>query len=271
MPVHFDAETVQTFYVGPASCGVPGTAAGLELALERFGSVPLEELARPGAAPRPRGRPGQRRAGLHPRHPRPDPRAAGGDARALRAGGAHAARGRGAPLPGAGRGAGALRRRGGGAVLPRRCGGGAERVRRARAAARSGPADLAAYEAIERRPIRAPFRGAEVLTNPPPSSGGILIAFCLGLLERLGRAQRPRAAGRRDGRRQRPPRRGVRRGPLRRGPGVELPRPGRPRSRRGRPARLDHPHLGSRRRAGCARASPARTARAPACSSPAPA
>ena len=49
-----------------------------------------------------------------------------------------------------------------------------------------GPADLAAYEAIERKPIRAPFRGAEVLTNPPPSSGGILIAYCLGLLERLG-------------------------------------------------------------------------------------
>ena len=24
VPVHFDAETTQTFYVGPASCGVPG-------------------------------------------------------------------------------------------------------------------------------------------------------------------------------------------------------------------------------------------------------
>ena len=34
VPVHFDAETVQTFYVGPASCGVPGTAAGLEAALQ---------------------------------------------------------------------------------------------------------------------------------------------------------------------------------------------------------------------------------------------
>ena len=41
VPVHFDAETVQTFYVGPASCGVPGTAAGLELALRRFGTAPL--------------------------------------------------------------------------------------------------------------------------------------------------------------------------------------------------------------------------------------
>src|SRR6185295_4405618 len=48
VPVHFDAETVQTFYVGPASCGVPGTAAGLEEALRRFGSVPLGDLAGPG-------------------------------------------------------------------------------------------------------------------------------------------------------------------------------------------------------------------------------
>src|SRR3954451_6696425 len=47
-PVHFDAETVQTFYVGPASCGVPGTAAGLEEALRRFGSAPLSDLIAPG-------------------------------------------------------------------------------------------------------------------------------------------------------------------------------------------------------------------------------
>src|SRR5262245_18827531 len=48
VPVHFDAETVQTFYVGPASCGVPGTAAGLEEALRRFGSLPLAELVKAG-------------------------------------------------------------------------------------------------------------------------------------------------------------------------------------------------------------------------------
>ena len=48
VPVHFDAETVQTFYVGPASCGVPGTAAGLARALERFGSMPLSELTGEG-------------------------------------------------------------------------------------------------------------------------------------------------------------------------------------------------------------------------------
>ncbi|HUC00625.1 MAG TPA: gamma-glutamyltransferase, partial [Solirubrobacterales bacterium] len=43
--VHFDAETVQTFYVGPASCGVPGTAAGLEVVVERFCTVPVGDLA----------------------------------------------------------------------------------------------------------------------------------------------------------------------------------------------------------------------------------
>jgi gamma-glutamyltranspeptidase/glutathione hydrolase len=35
--------------------------------------------------------------------------------------------------------------------------------------------------------VRASFRGREVLTNPPPSPGGVLIAFALELFERLGR------------------------------------------------------------------------------------
>ena len=45
--------------------------------------------------------------------------------------------------------------------------------------------DLASYEVIERQPARVTYRGREVLTNPPPSSGGILIADALGILERL--------------------------------------------------------------------------------------
>jgi gamma-glutamyltranspeptidase/glutathione hydrolase len=47
--------------------------------------------------------------------------------------------------------------------------------------------DLASYEVIEREPARARYRGREVITNPPPSSGGILIAYALDLLERLDR------------------------------------------------------------------------------------
>jgi gamma-glutamyltranspeptidase/glutathione hydrolase len=44
--------------------------------------------------------------------------------------------------------------------------------------------DLAAYEVIEREPVVAHYRGREVLTNPPPSAGGILIVYALDLLER---------------------------------------------------------------------------------------
>ncbi len=43
--------------------------------------------------------------------------------------------------------------------------------------------DLAAYEVVDRAPIRVVYRGREVLTNPPPSAGGILIAYALALLD----------------------------------------------------------------------------------------
>jgi gamma-glutamyltranspeptidase/glutathione hydrolase len=49
------------------------------------------------------------------------------------------------------------------------------------------PADLAAYTVEERVPARVAYRGREVLTNPPPSCGGILIAYALAMLERLER------------------------------------------------------------------------------------
>jgi gamma-glutamyltranspeptidase / glutathione hydrolase len=44
-------------------------------------------------------------------------------------------------------------------------------------------ADLACYQVAVRRPLVADYRGARLLTNPPPSSGGLLIAFALSLLE----------------------------------------------------------------------------------------
>ena len=50
------------------------------------------------------------------------------------------------------------------------------------------PGDLAAYEPVVREPVRAHFRDSEVVTNPPPSSGGTLIAFALELLDRMGSA-----------------------------------------------------------------------------------
>ena len=43
-------------------------------------------------------------------------------------------------------------------------------------------ADLERYEAVRRQPLQRDYRGASILTNPPPSTGGILIAFALDLL-----------------------------------------------------------------------------------------
>jgi gamma-glutamyltranspeptidase/glutathione hydrolase len=43
--------------------------------------------------------------------------------------------------------------------------------------------DLAAYGVVPRTPIHATYRGRDVVTNPPPSAGGILIAYALALLD----------------------------------------------------------------------------------------
>ena len=43
-------------------------------------------------------------------------------------------------------------------------------------------ADLAAYRVERRAPLARDYRGVRVYTNPPPSSGGLLIAFGLELL-----------------------------------------------------------------------------------------
>ena len=44
-------------------------------------------------------------------------------------------------------------------------------------------ADLVAYQVIEREPLSLNYRGLRLLTNPPPSFGGSLIALSLRLLE----------------------------------------------------------------------------------------
>jgi len=44
-------------------------------------------------------------------------------------------------------------------------------------------ADLAAYRAVERQPVRGTFHGYEVVAMPPPSSGGVHIIEMLNILE----------------------------------------------------------------------------------------
>src|SRR5919108_3200870 len=47
IPIYFAPDAPQVFNVGAASCGVPGTPAGLDAALRRFGSRPMAELVGP--------------------------------------------------------------------------------------------------------------------------------------------------------------------------------------------------------------------------------
>ena len=54
-------------------------------------------------------------------------------------------------------------------------------TRRRRAACLTA-ADLASYRAIRRRPLALPYRERVFVTNPPPSSGGALIAHALAVL-----------------------------------------------------------------------------------------
>jgi gamma-glutamyltranspeptidase/glutathione hydrolase len=184
--VYFD-ETPQTFNVGSASCGVPGTAAGLAMAAERFGTRPISELIAPGVRHAREGAPlnAQQAYVVHILEPivtRLEGTRAlyAPEGRLLKEGDLF-------KFPDL---ADALERFGREGPEPFYRGD----VGRAIAEFVSdlggtlGAADMAAYEAIERRPAHASYRGAEVFTNPPPSSGGILIAYCLRLLERLGRS-----------------------------------------------------------------------------------
>ncbi len=49
--------------------------------------------------------------------------------------------------------------------------------------------DLKNYHAVERKPLETTYNGYQVLTSPPPSSGGVGIAQMLGMLEGSGYQQ----------------------------------------------------------------------------------
>ncbi len=181
--VYFE-QTPQTFYVGAASCGIPGTAAGLAHALRRFGTAPLGQLVRPAIDLAWEGVPVNAMQAyifkiLAPILNRYE------EGQALYAPAGRAlVEGDTFRFPDL---AEALERYGAEGAEPFYEGevGAALAEWVTEMGGTVSPADLAAYEAIEREPVRAGFRGTEVLTNPPPSSGGVLIAFCLELLERL--------------------------------------------------------------------------------------
>jgi gamma-glutamyltranspeptidase/glutathione hydrolase len=182
--VLFD-ETPQAFNIGPASCGVPGVPAGLWEVAKRFGSVPFEELARTGIRRAREGVPVDAMQAymfrvLEPiitHYP---------ETRVLYAPDGHLLReGEVFRFPELGDALERLAQDGPDWIYS---GEGAEQIC-AWVCERGGalsPNDFGSYRVIERAPVEVAYRGRRVLTNPPPSSGGTLIAYALGILERLG-------------------------------------------------------------------------------------
>lgn len=191
--VSFTPESSQVFRIGGASCAVPGAVAGLAEAHRSFGSRPWRDLLAPAIALARNGVELTRsQAYLHAildlilRHTPEGREMYERDGQRLAAGDR-------LTMPDL---AGTLERLGA---------SGADDFYRGELAralvehiAGSGGGitarDLAEYRVIRRRPISASFRGHEFVSNPPPSTGGILIAYGLRLLDRLGMAGRPGSA-----------------------------------------------------------------------------
>jgi gamma-glutamyltranspeptidase / glutathione hydrolase len=182
--VDFDGSTSQVFLVGPASCAVPGAVAGLETAHRAYATIPwrrlLEpaiELARQGVVLTPQ------QAYLHAildlilRHTREGREVYGKKGRLTR--------GQKVLMPDLAQ------------TLETLAEGGASELYRGELGSRIAEhvlenggtltrQDLADYRVIWRRPIRTAFERELFVSNPPPSSGGVLIGYALALLDRLG-------------------------------------------------------------------------------------
>ena len=182
--VRFSDDAVQRFHIGASSCGVYGTPLGLAEALERFGTASLAELCeRPAQAARAgvEVTPIQAYA-LEILAPILTSMPAGQAIYAPR--GELLGAGELIHLPDLGDLLERLGADGPAFLYTGDVGAAASHFVTEHGGVLTRD-DLAQYEVVERTPARARYRGREVLTNPPPSSGGILIAYSLDLLERL--------------------------------------------------------------------------------------
>jgi gamma-glutamyltranspeptidase/glutathione hydrolase len=178
------SETTQRFLIGHASCAVPGTVAGLAAAHRSYGTLPWKELVAPAIELAQEGVVMTKaQALLHAlldsilRHT-PESRAVYGQRARLVAGDRLVAPELALTLEAlAVEGPDALYRGELGAAIATHVQehGGAITRR-----------DLETYRVIRRRPVEVAYRGHTFESNPPPSSGGALIAYGLALLDRAG-------------------------------------------------------------------------------------
>jgi gamma-glutamyltranspeptidase/glutathione hydrolase len=183
--VDFSGGSMQRFRIGAASCAIPGAALGLETAHKAFGRLPWRDLFQPAIELARRGvqlNDGQ--AYLHRildlilRHTPEANEIYDNGGGPMRAGDTLVQNDLAHTLELlAEHGAkelytGELGRQ---IVEHVRAGGGSFTQR-----------DLNEYRVIRRRPVNTRFCGEEFYSNPPPSRGGMLIAYGLPLLEDLG-------------------------------------------------------------------------------------
>jgi gamma-glutamyltranspeptidase / glutathione hydrolase len=183
--VDFSGGSSQVFHIGAASCAVPGAALGLERAHRSMGRLPWSDLFKPAIELAREGvelNNGQ--AYLHNildlilRHT-PESRAIyerGGER--LRAGDMLVQRDLAGTLE-------LLAERGAEVLYTGELADAVVDHVRAQGGCFTR-SDLEGYRVIRRRPVHTMFCGEEFLSNPPPSAGGILIAYGLPLVESLG-------------------------------------------------------------------------------------
>jgi gamma-glutamyltranspeptidase/glutathione hydrolase len=186
LPIDVDfGDAVQVFNVGAASCGVPGNPAGVAEAVRRWGTIPLAELAAPAAALARAGVPmngaqafiAQILGGILISTPEAQALFAP-DGRLLREGDTFRSPELGDTIERLGaEGAGAFYAGDIAAAV-------ADWV--ARHGGTLTAEDLRRYDPVARDPVRATYRGRDVMTNPPPNAGGVLLAIALAHLDAAG-------------------------------------------------------------------------------------
>lgn len=180
--------------LGYASAGVPGTVAGMTLALEKYGTRPLAELLAPAIALAKKGHKlGQRQAlvlGWSWEKLRKD-----AAARAIWGHGkAPHARGDVVKQPDLARTLEAIARDGRKGFYEGWVAAAIDKAMRAHGGLLTA-ADLAGYEARVREPLRFSYRGFAVETMPPPSMGGVAFAEIMLALERQRAHEAPVDSG----------------------------------------------------------------------------